>query len=358
MKVYSMHKSKLAIVKVIVLAVVLSVVPILNISQVHAAPITGRSVVLSNSASGASGISYALSTATLPTTDIAVKSLQVQFCTSLTGVCIAPTGFSSIDSTLASQPTGLGSATGWTVSATLVNSLRIFNASNATNPSGAVIITWNGVANPTTTNTTFYGIITTYSDSVWTTTLDSGSVAISTSTQPQLALTVGETLIFCTGTSITGQNCETAVGSVVDLGAGSSIATSSATSTITASTNGNTGYSVTVNGSTLASGSNTITPLASGTTSSVGTRQFGLNLAGANTVPTVGSVVSGTGTGTAAVNYATNNNFRFGNGEVVASTSGPSNANTYTISYIANIDSLIPAGVYTTTLTYVATANF
>ena len=345
-------------VKVIVFTIILSLVPLFNISQVHATPISGRSIVLSNSASGASGISYALSTAALPTTGTAVKSLQIQFCTSLTGACIAPTGFSSASSTLASQPTGLGSATGWTVNTVTVNSLRILNASNVTHPSGAVAITWNGVTNPTTTNMTFYGIITTYSDSAWVSALDSGSVAISTSTQPQLALTVGETLIFCTGTSITGQNCATAIGSVVDLGAGSAITTSSATSTITASTNGNTGYSVTVNGSTLASGSNTITPLAIGATSSVGTKQFGLNLAGANTTPTVGTAVSGIGTGAIATNYATNNTFRFGSGEVIASTSGPSNANTYTISYIANIDSLMPAGVYTTILTYVATANF
>ena len=352
------HRIKLATLRAIVLGITLSVLPFASIPQASAAAITGRSVVLSNSAGGASGVSYALTTAALPTTGTPVKSAQIQFCTTVSGACTPPPGFSASSSTLASQPTGLGAAAGWTVNAATANSLRILNASNATNPSGAVSITWNAVINPTATNTTFYGIITTYSDSAWTTALDTGSVALSTSVQIQVALTVGETLTFCTGTSITGQNCATAAGSLVNLGSGSSVATASGTSIMAASTNGSTGYSVTVNGGTLTSGANTITPLAAGAASTVGSKQFGLNLAAANTTPAVGAAVSGTGTRTAAVNYATNNTFRFGTGEIIASATGPSNANTFTLGYIANIDGLTPAGAYTTTLTYVATANF
>ena len=349
---------KFSKLRIVVLVAVVGLVPLVNMSIADAAPITGRSVALSSSIADASGVTYLLTTAALPTATSVVKSVEIKFCTSLTGGCTTPSGFSSGASTLASQPVGLGSATGWTVNTSTSGSLRILNAANSTDPSGAVAISWNGAHNPTATNTTFYGIITTYSDSAWTTAIDTGSIALSTSTQIQVALTVGETLTFCTGTSITGQNCATASGNVVNLGNGSTTTTASGTSVIAASTNGSTGYTITVNGSTLTSGSNTITALNSGGSSSVGSKQFGLNLAGSNTTPVVGSAVTGSGTAAASANYGTNNNFRFQTGDTIASVAGPSNANTFTVGYIANIDGLTPAGVYTSNLTYIATPNF
>lgn len=337
-------------------ALLAALAPLIASINASAAPITGRSITISNSVGGATGVTYSLSTAALPTTT-AVKSLKIQFCTAASGSCSAPSGFSASSSTLASQPTGLGSTSGWTVNTSSANELRIVNAANSTSSSGAVAVTWNAVANPTATNTTFYGIITTYSDSAWTTPIDSGTVALSTATQIQVALTVGETLTFCAGTSITGQNCGTVSGNQVALGTGSTTAASTGTSVLAASTNGTTGYSITVNGATLTSGSNTITALSSGGTSSVGTKQFGLNLV-SNSSPSVGSAVSGGGSATAASGYATANNFRFATGETVASASGPTNANAFTVSYIANIDGVTPPGSYTSNLTYIATANF
>lgn len=357
-KIIQNHYTKFALFRAIVLALIVSAFPMMNVSQASAAPITGRTVVLSNSVGNATGVSYALSADALPTTGTAVKSVEIKFCDSLSGACVTPTGFSASSSTLASQPTGLGSASGWTVSAATAGSLRILNAANATTPSGAVAITWDSVHNPTATNTTFYGVITTYSGSGWTGALDSGSVALSTATQIEVALSVYEMLTFCTGTSITGQNCATVAGSQVSLGNGSTTATATGTSILAASTNGDTGYSVTVNGATLTSGSNTIDALATGGTSAMNTKQFGFNLAGANTTPVVGAARSGSGDATAETNYGTNNTFRFATGEVIASATGPTNANTFTVGYIANIDGITPAGVYTSNLTYIATANF
>lgn len=342
---------------IVMTAIVFALVPILSTIPVNAANITSRSVTLSNSVGAATGVTYTLSTAALPTAT-AVKSLKIQFCTAASGACSAPSGFTSAGSgTLPSQPTGLGSGSGWTANTATANELRVVNAANSTAPSGAVTITWNGIVNPTANNTTFYGIITSYSDSAWATPLDTGTVALSTATQIQVALSVYETLTFCAGTSITGQNCGTISGSTVNLGTGSTTATSSGTSVFAASTNGSNGYSVTVNGATLTSGGNTITALASGGTSSVGTKQFGLNLV-SNTTPSVGSAVSGSGSATAVANYGTSNTFRFATGEIIASASGPTNANAFTVSYIANIDGITPPGAYTSNLTYIATANF
>lgn len=292
----------------VLLAFLLVVTPFIQAPFASAGAITGRKITLSNSVGGATGVSYTLTSSALPTAT-AVKSVGVQFCTSLTGGCTTPSGFSVASSTLASQPSGLGAASGWTVSTATAGNLRIVNAANATVPSGAVTIQWNGVVNPTATNTTFYAIVTTYSDSAWTTAIDTGSVALSTSAQIQVTLGVGETITFCTGTSITGQNCDT------------------------------------------------ITALSSNTASATGTSQFGINLV-SNSSPSVGSAATGTGTATAAANYNTTNSFRFVSGETVASVGVPTNGNAFTVSYIANISGLTPPGAYSTNLYYNATANF
>lgn len=350
-------QQKIALVRTLIVTTVLALVPLVNVIKVEASQISNRSITISSSVGAASGVTYSLSTSALPTTGTAIKSLQIKFCTSLPGCASAPAGFSSASSTLASQPTGLGSS-GWSVETGTDGSLMIVNASNSSNPSGSVSVVWNGVHNPTAANATFYAIISTYSNADFTGGIDSASVALSTATQVQVSLTVDEALTFCAGTSITGQNCASISGNFVDLGHGSTTSTATGTSVMAASTNGSSGYTITVNGTTLTSGANTITALSSGGGSTIGMKQFGINLAGGNTAPAVGAAVSGSGTGAATSNYSTNNNFRFTNGSVVASAAGPTNANAFTIGYIANIDGMTPAGVYNTILTYTATANY
>ncbi len=326
--------------------------------QVVAAQITNRKVTLGSSAPSAS-TTYTLSSSAVPTAT-AIKSVQAQACTTASGACSAPTGFSGASATLVSQPTGLGAASGWT-NDSVAGSIRIVNAANATAPSGAVSIPWGAVVNPSTTNSTYYLRATTYSDAAYTTPLDSGVVAVSTATQINLSGTVDETLVFCVGTSITGQNCGTIAGSSINFGSFSPSTTSSGTSVMAASTNAASGYAITNNGVTLTcstcGGSPTIAALASQTASTTGVAQFGLNLK-ANTVPSVGAEVSGFGTATATANYGTANQFRFVTGDSVASAAGSTDANTFTSSYIVNIPGSQAAGIYTATMTYIATATF
>jgi hypothetical protein len=348
-------KTKVTFAKTVVLTLVLAMLPLAGVTPAAAAQITNRKVTLGSSAPSPTTTTYTFNF-TVPTTGTVIKSASFTACTTPSGTCSSVAGFSNTGVTL-TQPTNLGDASGWTVDNTTAGSLRLNKSGDTATPTGNQTVVFNGVTNPSTTNTTFFLRMTTYSDAAYTTAIDSGVVAASTATQVQVSLAVDEALTFCTGTSITGTNCATATGSTVNLGTGSTTATSSGTSILAASTNGTTGYSITVSGSTLTSGSNTITALSSGAASSVGTKQFGLNLV-ANTTPAVGSAVNGSGSGTAATNYATANTFRFGTGETVASVGAATNANTYTVSYIANIDGLTPPGSYTTTLTYVATPNF
>jgi len=132
---------------------------------------------------------------------------------------------------------------------------------------------------------------------------------------------------------------------------------------MSASTNASFGYSIVLAGSALSSGANSISAMgqqsSNGTASAstIGTSQFGTNLK-ANTTPPIGSNVSGLGTGSPVGGYNSIDNFRYFSGDTVASAAGPVKDNLYTNSYIVNVSPDQAAGVYTATMTYIATATF
>lgn len=341
------------------LAVTLAAIPAV---QANALQVTSRSLTLSNSAPGNAGgtaVTYTFAFTPAQTTNI--KSVNIDICDSASGTCTpgttgVPSGLTTTGAAVGTV-SGLGSGGSWTGSFGTNGRLRITNSSSAGAPSAASV-QFTGITNPNATNTTFYARITTYSDAAYTTAIDTGTVATSTANQIQLSASVDETLVFCTGTSgVTSSSCAGATGTAVNLGALTASSTGTGTSQIGVSTNANSGYAVTVNGATLTSGSNTIAALASQTASSQGSAQFGLNLK-ANTTPSVGSEVAGSGTATATANYGTSNQFRFVTGDQVASKNSADAFRLFTVSYIANIPGNQPAGTYTATMTYIATATF
>ncbi len=118
-----------------------------------------------------------------------------------------------------------------------------------------------------------------------------------------------------------------------------------------ASTNATGGYSVTVKGSTLTYGLNTITAIGGSNTGiASGTEQFGVHY-----------TATGTGSGTVIAPYAATG-YAFGadatTTNVIGSASGPTDVTYFNATYIADIAALTEAGSYTTALTYVATANY
>lgn len=327
--------------------------------HVNAAALTARSVTLSNSAPSPATSSYTFGFTVAQTTTI--KSVNIDICDSASGSCTpagtgVPSGLTSTSATVGTI-SGIGSGGTWTGTFSTNGRLRIANNSNTGTPT-TVSIQINGITNPTATNSTLFARITTYSDAAWTTPIDTGTAATSTATQIQLSASVDETLTFCTGTSgITSSSCSGATGNAVSLGALSASSTGQGTSQIGISTNANSGYAITVNGATLASGANSIGALATQTTSSQGSAQFGLNLK-ANTTPSVGSEPAGSGTATPTANYGTANQFRFVTGDQIASKGTSDAFRLFTVSYIANIPGNQPAGTYTSTMTYIATATF
>jgi hypothetical protein len=78
----------------------------------------------------------------------------------------------------------------------------------------------------------------------------------------------------------------------------------------------------------------------------------------ANTSPSVGAVKTGGGSAIVQSNFNGANAFRFFSGDSVASSTAPTNSNTYTVSYIVNVAGDQAAGVYSTTMTYICTGFF
>ena len=309
---------------------------------VSAAQMTARKLTLGSSAASASTtytFSFVLPSATV------LQSFEAVICTTASGACTTPTGFSNGSSTLPSQPTNLGDAAGWTVNTATAGKLRLTKTGNVAAPTGTTSVVFGSVTNPSATNSSFFARMTSYSDAAWTTAVDTGTVVSSTAGQITVTASVDETLTF------------TLSAATVALGTLTTGTTGSGTSTMSASTNAGSGYVVAVSGATLTSGASTIAAMAANAASSQGSSQFGINLK-ANTTPSVGSEVSGGGSGVAAANYNTADSFRYVTGETVASASAATNSNTFTVSYIANIAAAQAAGAYSTILTYTATATF
>lgn len=315
----------------------------------YASSITSRKVVIGSSVASVN-TTYDF-TFSVPSSDN-VKSISFQACDTAIGVCTqtgSASGFSSSTpgATLSSQPTNLGSGGSWVINNSNPSSLRISNASNAGSPSANASVSFSNVHNPSASNSTFFIRITTYSDTNWTAEIDSGVVATSTAGTVMVTANVNETLTF------------TLASSTVALGTITSGVTASGTSTFAVATNASTGYSVTYSGDSLTSGSNVIDAMTTRASSNLGSKQFGINLRN-NSTPSVGSDISGGGLGGAvAADYNVANEFKFTpSGEEIASSNIPSNANNFTVSYIANIDDVTPAGQYSTAINFVAVANF
>lgn len=309
-----------------------------------ASQITNRSVKIGSSEADLSSTTYDF-LFTLPSTS-AVKSVSFAACLSASGACNPVPGFDASSSTLTSQPTNLGSASGWTSNG-IVGALRISNSGNSISPTPATptSVMFSGVHNPSAENSTFFIRITTFSDDNYINAIDTGVVATSTAGQVLVLVNIDEQLTF------------TLASSTVNLTTPTVASTGHGTTSMTLSTNASSGYSLSYEGNTLTSGANTITPLGVASGSVVNSKQFGFNLMN-NANPAVGASVSGSGSGLPTVGYNTSDIFKFNSGDIIATASSPTNTNTYTASYIVNMDGSTAAGVYSTYITYIATANF
>lgn len=356
------------------------VLQVLPVNKASAAQITLRRLTLqagvSDGGSKPGGTVNHYFEFTVPTGG-SVGSIQFQYCTTAASVaggidCNDP-GTVTTGATMGSQ----SGATGFTLNNTVNNAPYLTRTAAAITGGTPLSYQLLGVQNPPTANQTFFVRISTFTSTDATgSPLDTGTVNASTATPIVLSGTMPESLVFCTGATISTTvgvpDCSTATSGVISFNQlFSPTDTATATSQMAASTNAGAGYAITVNGPTLTSGSNTITAMAGGL-GTHGISQFGLNLK-ANTVATAASfpgtsaevapAANGTNyRGQASPSYDTVDNFTFASGDAVAKSdnggAGGTDAQIFTSSYIVNVPGSQPAGTYTATLTYICTPTF
>ncbi len=179
----------------------------------------------------------------------------------------------------------------------------------------------------------------------------SGAVVIETNDVVTVTATVNPTLTFSVGSA------SVALGTLTTSGAGTG------QHQMDIATNGTGGFSITYNGATLTSGSDTIDAYgATATTPASGTEGFGINLK-SNTSPAVSGsanpVTNAGATCNASTQYNTSNQYAFvaSTTTTIATATGASDC-TYHVSYLAEISTVTAAGSYSTNITYVATGTF
>ncbi len=368
-------KGYTSLVSLGVFLVALAAVSFMDSAQ--AAPLTSRKLTLVAGAGGdggskPSGVVKHQFDFTIPTSGN-IGSIKFQYCTIASGTCDLPTGVSTTAATLEFE----SGVTGFTLNRT-TNGVPFLTRTAAlvTGPQNATF-RLAAVTNPSATNQTFFVRISTYA-SVDTTgsPTDSGTVAASTANQITLTGIMPESLVFCTGAtiSLTGgvPDCSTATPGNVNFDRlFSPTDTSIATSQLAASTNAGFGYAVGIYGTTLTSGSNTIPAMNTATAGTRGVGQFGMNFRANTTTtstPAVGSDPAPASNGTnykgqGAPGYDSVDTFKFTSGDTVANsafggTASATDAQLLTSSYIVNVSGSQAPGTYTTTLTYVCTPTF
>lgn len=285
-----------------------------------------------------------------------VGSIQFEYCDNSPFVgdaCTAPSGFSASSASLATQ-TG---ETGFSIHpSSTANKLVVTRVPAAVTPPQPVSYTFSNVVNPSAPAHSTYVRVSTYASTdgsgAW---IDEGAVAFATASGISVDGFVPPYITFCAGVTV-ALDCSASSGTKLDFGELSTVATRSTTSQFAGATNDESGYAVSVSGTTMTSGANTIASLGSPTASSTGTSQFGMNLR-ANTSPGVGAEPVGSGSTTPTSSYNTPDLFKFQN-ETIANSSISTDYNRFTVSYILNMANGQAPGVYSTTLTFIAFASF
>ena len=234
--------------------------------------------------------------------------------------------------------------TNGTTAVTAGHTIVVKIGTNATNQSTGV----NQITNSSSTGNQAITISGTFGDtgSITLNLVTNDTVNVSGTVAQSMTFSISTTtLSFGTLSSSNAQFATATSGSATDVVA----------HTLAVSTNGATGYTITVQGATLTSlqnASNTIAAIgASPAVSAPGTQQFGIY-----------ATQSGGVNSTIAAPYATLSSFGYNatatSSATFASGTSATPTNTLSLHYIANITPTTPAGTYPANIEYVATSNF
>lgn len=377
--VQTIKRNAYAVAAVVLTAAI--TIPSIFAAHAGAAVLASRSIVMSTSSVGASGVDYDLTF----TTSASMQSFVIDFCTDsplLQDTCTRPTGL--VTTTVTS-----GTA-GWTASSSTNGEVQLTNSGSQS--AGVQNLEIGTITNPTSTAGTFYARITTYTNATWGdyvdysdvgTYVDYGGVALSTTEDIEVSAAVLETLTFCVqNAAVTPTaDCANAGSNLPNLTLGSgtppaldssSVDTESAYFQLSTNAAGTTTVRM-VNGAAsggLNSGSNSIPPVDNaGTPAAIvaGTPDFGMR------VGTPANAVGGSGAGNVAgtTEYASATNYNMlldatdaGNGvdsaygSSIATASGAIDSVNVPLTFAATISPTTPAGLYTATISLIASSSY
>jgi hypothetical protein len=388
-------------------------IPILSRNAYAATPglLQNRYIQMSSSVAGATAqytISFKTATGGFP-----LEGIVVDFCDNSPLINTACTYTSGKSISVSSVTWTGGSITGtpdtntadWTITNTspllIISDTNSAETSSNVSAGTTITIVMPGFVNPnyssctggTPPNCTFYARLLTYSTNwpvanytpttigtVQPPLIDEGGAALSTNQAITITSKVQEQLTFCV---YTGASCAAGGGSVL-LGDTQGVLYTTGpfvdkTTTYTVSTNAINGLTIRMLGNTLTSGSNTINAIGgTATASSAGTSQFGLcnyiptmttmvlNVSspynGANCSTTTQSAGTGTtgglGSGALFAFDTTQTTTTYGATLATAAANSSAGSATGVIAFLGNTAVTQPAGLYTTTITFVATATY
>ena len=287
---------------------------------------------------------------------VPVGSISMEFCSNsplIEDPCTPPSGFDAINANLNSSQGEPGFSIDPSSTAN-----RILLTRPASLPTGAVArFEFSNIINPDTPGSYYVRLQTFTSTDGTGAPIEYGGLVFAIVESLSVTTEVPPYLIFCVAVTIDNNDCSSVNSFFMDVGELSSTQVRAAASEFLIATNAANGYSVTLSGATMTSGTNSIPPIPVPSNSAPGTGQFGLNLRDNNN-PNIGSEPAGYPAGTIAGQYNNTDFFKFQNNDTLVTSATTSDFQKFTVSYITNIPSTQAAGIYTTTITYIALANF
>lgn len=287
-----------------------------------------------------------------------VGSVDMLFCSSPIPEepCIVPAGLDASNAVLSAQ----SGETGFSISSRSSNHLVLSRSPTMMyGDSPLSSYTFDGIKNPSSSDRAFAIRLRTHASTNATgSQIDFGSVRGQATVGITLQTQVPPMLIFCLAEVVLDDCAGTNDNYYTDMGDLNSNSTLTTQSQMGVGTNASGGFAITINGTPPAAGTNVIDAPKTPTESTPGKNQFGINLV-ANNQPTVGSDPEGIwANAVPSTDYGIPNKYKFVSGDVVAYSPNVSLMRKFTVSYILNSSPNLRAGVYSTTVTFIASGRF
>lgn len=291
------------------------------------------------------------------TTPSPVGSLDMLFCDNPIPYlpCVTPTGLDVSGAVLSDQQ----GETGFSISQQSTNHIVLSRTPAMITPGTPSIFVFDNIVNPEETGHAFSIRLKSHASTDATgPQIDFGSVrsqitegiTIQTQVPPQLVFCLAqEVQLYCLDTNDTYYS---------DMGQLETDSTLVAYSQMAVGTNASAGFSITAHGGPPAAGTSVIDEIQTPTQSIPGTNQFGINLV-ANSAPAIGGDPEGPfANAVPSPDYGIPDTYKFVDGDEVAFSPNVSLMRKFTVSYILNASPSLKAGVYSTTITFLAAGNF